>query len=182
MREQQKGIKKQWKGLIWSIAKADLLSLVVYLVFFNLINALLYMDVPQEERNFALLYCAWAVIYAIVFYFVHIRKHSEKYVMMNQDAAFHWRSDLRAYMAGEGKQLLILYGVLAVIMEISMLAFPTRNPIGTVLLMVFPMVGVIRIPILRCLFSWAVTVLFALLLTVWGHRRCFLYLHRENRK
>jgi len=182
MSEKKQNAQKKWKTLIWSVIKADILSLAFYLVFFNLINALLYMDVPQEERNFALLYCALAVIYAIVFYFVHIRKHSEEYVMMNQDAAFHWRSDLRAYMAGEGKQLLILYGVLAVIMEISMLAFPTRNPIGTVLLMVFPMVGVIRIPILRCLLSWAVTVLFALLLTVWGHRRCFLYWHRENRK
>ena len=51
MREQEKGIKKQWKGLIWSIAKADLLSLVVYLVFFNLINALPVKIAPLSAIN-----------------------------------------------------------------------------------------------------------------------------------
>ena len=180
MSEKKQNAQKKWKTLIWSVIKADILSLAFYLVFFNLINALLYMDVPAEERNFALMYCALAVIYGVAFYFVHIRKHSEEYELMNRDGAFDWKRDLRTYMAGEGKRLLLLYGILAAVMEISMLVFPSRNPIGTVLLMIFSMVGVVKIPVLRSLISWAVTVLICLLLTVFGHKRSHTYWNQNT--
>lgn len=181
MTDGKKTAKQIIKRLIWSIVKATLLSLVFYIIFFNLFTILLYTDVEPEDRDPALLYCLFVVFYGAIFYLVHIRKYRDEYRVERDEASFVWISDLRSYFQNEGKYLALIYGIMVVVMELSMLIFQNGNPIGTVMLMVFPLMGAIKLPIIRMVVSFVVTMLVAVVITLWEHKRMFDYWNRPQK-
>lgn len=178
-KENHELIKKQIFGIIKSI----LLSYVFYIPATIIMSMIFYQDVEMGERDFTPLYLCMIFIYAIAFYLTYIRKStSEKQI--SDAETFNWKFDLVNYIKDEGKYLMIIFGILAVILEVSYFILPrdTVNPILIVIGFCFSLTKVIEIPILRTVLAYLVTMTLILLLTTYRHYKEYNYWSKPQTK
>ncbi len=167
------------KRLIFGIIKSSLVALVIYLLSITLIRFIATSvgggdaDAGMSHPIVALstqmiLYLA----FQIPFYFLYTVKESN-YRKVKSAQTFDIKEDFLDFVKGDGKTLMIVFGVLAVVMELSLLiGIP---PVSTALLMTFSFCYSVTIPILRIVVAYALTVGTTLLTSVYRHYKEFEY-------
>lgn len=134
-----------------SIVVSTIISFIFYLVFAGIVNAM-FENVEERTTRFFILYCFMMLVYAACFYFIHIKKREELFA---PDEKFHLITEAKHYFFTEGKYLLLIYSVLAVLCEIDAL-IPSDSPgklIVTLCSMFFPFFTSIKIPVIRALIN-----------------------------
>ncbi len=111
--------------------------------------------------------------YPISFYFLHVRKRAfhKNSIVSNE---YRFIKSLYGYLKGEGKFLLIIYTVFAIIYLLSQNG-NGQNPVCFILQMYFPLTLTWNHKILPIIFSWLLTTLSSFLLVSLGQYRAWRY-------
>lgn len=173
------------KDILIGIVKSGLLSFGIYIASILFFNIVIYKEDYVSERDFTIVYIFMIFFYAIANYIAYIRKQSEDAKLSVEPAAsFSFKNEFLSYFKEEGKYLLAVYGLLAVVLEVSLLL--GIMPVSTVLLFPFPLIGIfvdkLPIPIVRSVAAYAVTVLLLLALTVLEHYRVYKHWNGSKRR
>lgn len=162
--------------LLKGIIKAILLSFVIYIFTANFLAAIFYHDAPPGQRDFTPIYLSFIVIYSLAINFAYIRKESNEYYETDKKI-FNWKQDVMEYLTTEGKYVILVYGILAIVMEIGYWIFINAipNPVEMALMFCFPLAVVINIPIIRTILAYILTIFLHFLLTEWNHYRMHRY-------
>ena len=164
--------------LIFDIAKA---IGVAFLIFFAC-QVFILASIEGEDRQIiigTLLTVLFIIFYSVAFYLMHVRKCIADYALDMKDEKYSFKSDIKNVLAGEGKQLAVVYGILAVIMQICML-IPVRIPVTVILMPLFPIYMVLNVPVLSGLLGWIIATAGSILTSAYGHSR--LYIMRAKGK
>ena len=154
---------------------------MIYIFAANFLAAIFYHDAPPGQRDFTPIYLSFIGIYSIAINFSYIRKESNEYYETNGNK-FNWKQDVTEYLKMEGNYVLLVYGLLAVIMEIGYWIFMNviPNPVEMCLMFCFPLALVIHLPILRTVLAYILTIFLHFLLTEWNHYRMYRYWERKK--
>ncbi len=168
------------KKVIIGLVLSSLLAFVIYGASALLLVTVFYHD-QAGERDFTPIYIVLVFIFQIAFWICYTRKTSDEFKVIRKDS-FSWKEDFRETMRGEGKILVIVMTVLAVINELSLILYemyaenPGQNPIATALLFMFSLgsvTGLMKIVVLRTVLAYLVTTPLLILQIVWQHSRDF---------
>lgn len=161
--------------LLKGIIKATLLSYGIYLLTANFLAAIFYHD-TAGQRDFTPIYLSFIAIYSIAVNFAYIRRESSEYYETDEKT-FNWKKDTADFMKTEGKYVILVYGILAVVMEIGYWLFLNAipNPVEMCLMFCFPLALVIHLPILRTVLAYILTIFLHFLMTEWNHYRMYQY-------
>ncbi len=154
------------KRIIIGIIKSGLLSFALYLSSYYFINIVIYKEDYVSERNFTPVYILMNILYIISNYIMYIRKQSDNQKIEAKPDKFNLKEVLVEYLNEEGKLLLIIYAVLAIINDIAkMITCP--NFISITVGFLFPMCEVFYgYPILRMVLGYFITIIPILIITV----------------
>ena len=175
----QKTVGETVRRVVIGIVLADVISGMIYLFLNAILRAIFYGD-KYGDRNFTpdytpILICLF-FIFQIAFWISYTRRTSADFKVIREDS-FSWKEDLRETMASEGRVLMIVTAVLAVILEIAFLfentASVTVRHALTPIFSIAGVTGLINIPILRTLIAYALTVSGMIAQIVWQHSRDF---------
>ena len=162
--------------IIWNITKETELSIIIALVAYILLSplliAIIYPDDPPGHRDFAPLYYCITIIYAISFYLIYIKKSSENAALETINK-FDAVEDLKKYIKGDGKILLIYYAVMLVLYTIGNLFLPIGNPLTFIFCFPFAISQNIPIPVLSEIVAYIIEMALILLLTVHQHYKTY---------
>ncbi len=150
-----------YKRAILTTVLTLIASIVLYTLLYNFIIMILYMDVREEDRNWTDLSYAIIVIYALVFHFVYARRHINSSGIGITGGGFDIKEAVTEFYHADGKAFLMVYGVLAVVFEVSFIiavSTGTPNNVFALLIYLFPAANFIRIPVIRSIFGYAVLV------------------------
>lgn len=157
---------KTIKRIIIGIIKSGLLSFALYLSSYYFINIVIYKEDYVSERDFTPVYILMNILYIASNYIMYIRKQSDNQKIEAKPDKFNVKEVLVAYLNEEGKLLLIIYAVLAIVNDIAkMITYPNfiSIPIG----FLFPMCDVFHsYPILRMVLGYFITMTPILIITV----------------
>ncbi len=117
-------------------------------------------------------------IYIIVNNLLYIKKECQESDLDVHAEKYDIKKDLINYINSDGKVLLIIYGLLAVISELSYLL--GINFISTLLVFIFPLASVINIPIIRTIVSYIIMIAFLLLLTEYNRYKEYKTWNKRN--
>ena len=168
--------KKSLGEVMKSLVPRTLVSVIVgYLIymFSNVIlRAIFYDGQNPDEINLAPLYLSVVVIFQIAFWIVYVRRTSDEFSVVHRDS-FSWKEDFpETLKSAEGRAILLLFGILAVLSEGAYLIVGP-NVVTDFLLIPFALEGIIPVPVLRILLAYLVTVALIFLQLVWQHSRDF---------
>lgn len=151
--------KKVIKDLCLAILVCSILSFVFFFLF-NLIVRAIFEDVSNIN---IVLYNMNLIVYALFYYAMHIKKELGSF---SSDENTSFVKEAKAYFSREGKYLLIIYGILAVICEVELLLAKSAKGhfISTVCSMFFPYIFWIRVPVVRSVVNLAIANAIPLLL------------------
>lgn len=151
--------KKKIKNLCLAILVCTVLSFAFFFLF-NLIVRAAFEDVSNIN---IVIYNMNLIVYAFFYYTMHVKKELGPF-SSNENS--NVAKEAKAYFLCEGKYLLIIYGILAVICEIELLISKSAKGhfISTVCSMFFPYIFWIRIPVVRSIANLAIANLIPLLL------------------
>ena len=102
--------------------------MLVYLFAFLLYIPLAFLigytmvDIDPVDRNYALLYSLVTATTAIAMYIGHAERSAKRSENINLAAPYSVKNDLAAYVKLEGKHIIIVFAVLAVVCEVSVIA------------------------------------------------------------
>ena len=80
------------------------------------------VDIDPVDRNYALLYSLVTATTAIAMYIGHAERSAKRSENINLAAPYSVKNDLAAYVKLEGKHIIIVFAVLAVVCEVSVIA------------------------------------------------------------
>lgn len=143
------------------------------------------VDIDPVDRNYALLYSLVTATTAIAMYIGHAKKSAKRSENINLAAPYSVKNDLAAYVKLEGKHIIIVFAVLAVVCEVSVIVMNSSgspNPIATALMFFFSLSYAIDIPILGIIIAYIVLVFSLLLVSVIARRREYNRRMIEKRK
>lgn len=166
MRKQE---RSPYVQLLLDLLKTILVSFLFYFLSVNLIGAIF----EEEQSKLLIAASVTAIIYVfyfIAFYIMHARKSMEDYSLNMSDEKYSFKEDFKAILAEDGKRLAVIYGVLAVVMEVCM-HLPIRIPITVALFPVFPIYMITDIPVLTAILGWAIVTAGSILTIAYSHRR-----------
>lgn len=127
----------------------------------------------EGEKNQQTINIVWGVafhfFYALAFYWMHARRSADEYSLTLKDEKYSFADDIKTIMAGEGKYLAIILGVLAAIFAICELA--TVAFIHTLLLPIFPIRFIVSVPVLSALLGWMIITPLSVIVIAFGHKR-----------
>ena len=148
--------------LIKSIVLASLFSLLLYFLTGFPLAAILDGN-PNKHFYIS---CWMLLLYNLSFYVIHERNRTETF--SECDNQFTYSKELKSYFAAEGKYLLLLYGICAVIVEIGMLVSPENfnKSIGGIFAMFYPLTPYIPIPVVRSVTSLLLCMIGAVILVL----------------
>ena len=176
-------MKTKKSEIVWNITKGTALSIVValiaYIVLSPILIAIFYPDVPPGERDFTPLFYCIAIIYAVSFYFIYIKKSCEDEAPDTQDK-FVPLDDLKKYIKGDGKILLIFYAVMLVLYMIGNLFLSIGNPLTFIFGFPFPISENIPIPVLGEIVAYIVEMALIILLTVYQNKNNYKYWNKKK--
>ena len=139
--------KNPWLACLKHIVIASLATFGVYMASSLLIAAIFEGD-DKKDLRFLAAYIFMMAAYAIFFYRFHEYNRIDTYA--EHTDKFSLKKELLAYIRADGKYLFIIYGICAVVTDIScvVLQYSPQNFVG--LLTSFclgPWAGVIHIPV-----------------------------------
>ena len=154
-------MKKSVLHLIKVIALSSALAFCVFFILVGFIRKMLENISTYNTRSFFLMALLF-IIYSIFFLLFYRRgiestyySHKDKFSIVNESKSFLQSTD--------GKANLIVYGILAIILELSLLIGSTnKNPISMVFLMFFPFATTIKVIVLRSIISFILTLITSL--------------------
>jgi len=119
-----------------------------------LVGSFIFAAITKEMSPSAMR-ILYGILYAAVFYAVHGYRRDSSY--FPHEKKFSFAKELKAVFREELIYYLFILIPLAVTGEISCFIFKGQNPVGTVLMFVFPFYGVVNVPFLRSLINivWA---------------------------
>lgn len=166
MKENTAKTIKTIKRIIIGIIKSGLLSFALYLSSYYFINIVIYKEDYVSERDFTPVYILMTVLYIISNYIMYIRKRSDNKNIEVKPDKFNVKEALASYLNEEGKLLLIIYGVLAIVNDIAkMITYP--NFISIPVSFLFPICDVFySFPILRMVLGYVITMIPILIITI----------------
>ena len=154
-------------NLIKSIIFASLFAFVLYLIT-GFTVAGFFEENPNKH-----FYVSWwmLLLYIVSFYVVHERLRKETHADCFDH--FTYRKEIKAYFAAEGKYLLLIYGVLGMVVDVSMVITQNspQNIVGAICVMFFPLITFIPIPIIRSISSVLLCMLGAVVLVLLRSRK-----------
>ena len=152
-------MKKKTIDLCKAIAISTFLS---YICFFAL-NIFVRAIFENVENINLILYCVNMITYALCFYFVRTKKLDE---LIAKDSDFNPINEAKKYFFTEGRNLLYIYSILAILCEVNSLIVPAGSGFIFVLLcsMFFPFFSSIKVPVLRSILNLLLANIIPLLL------------------
>ena len=166
--------KQLWFKCLKSIALATAVSIGGFVVCAIVIAAALNSiknDTIQDLAIKAII----MIVYAIFLYIFRMRNRLDTYA--EHTGKFDPKKELIAYIKAEGKIMFILYGIIALVSEISFLVLfltnQTRNPVTFVTqFCIGPWINM-TIPILRAVIAFVYSSVIVCLLAVLRSRKIF---------
>ena len=155
--------KNPWLVCLKHITLASLADLGVYAA-----SAILLVAVFEGHRTLLDMVCFvfLMVFYAVFFYRFHMYPRISTY--MEHGERFDPKGELMAFLRADGKIMLIIYGICAVVTEISVIVTrgAPQNPVAAICMFPIGPFMLLPIPVLRSVicFVYAVVVLCALTL------------------
>ncbi len=168
------------KRVIIGLVLSSLLAFVIYAISALLLVTVFYHD-QAGERDFTPIYICMIFFFQLAFWICYTRKTSDEFKVIRKDS-FSWKEDFRETMQKEGKILVIVMTVLAIINELSLILYemyaenPGMNPIATALVFMFSLgfvTGLDKIIVLRTVLAYLVTTPLMILQIIWQHSRDF---------
>ena len=164
--------------ILKGIVKSEIFAFIAFAVATIPINLFVYGEDYESERDMTPVYIIIFFIYLAVNYVVYIKKAVSREELDVRADKFDFAADLKKYVSGDGKYILAIYGVLAVIFEISLLA--NFMPVATALVFMFPVGAIITVPVLRTVVSYVLLAAALLLVTEFERHRAFKYWNGEK--
>lgn len=167
--------KKKMFKLIKGIVLSELLAFVLYAVSAPFLSSMLYGrtdERTEEDLKFTAVYFIMFVIYIVANYIIYIRKAFDE-EHLGGNGPFALVDDLKMYISGDGRYLLIAYGVLAVVTELLMLIGGPSA--ATLFVFIFPLIGVINVPVLRTVVSYVLLMVLMFAVIEWKRSRIYKY-------
>ncbi len=158
--------KNPWLVSLKHITLASLADLGVFIASSALLAAIFEGEDKQALRSLVA-YVFMMVFYAVFFY--RFREYNRISTYMEHTERFDLKGELMAFLRADGKIVLAIYGIAAIVTEISWFVFPspTPNPVATACLFALgPFSALLPIPVLRSVicFVYAAVVLCGLAL------------------
>ncbi len=170
-----------------SILFSTLFSLCFFLAFNIFITAVFNGGKYAGERNQIPYYIFLQLFYFLSFYLVHTRRQS-KNEAKPLVSSFSLKDTALAYLKDEGKYFLWIYAVFAVLLEIVLLIgisrvneIPVLSAISFVGELIFPFVYVLRVPVIRTLFTYALVAFSTVAIHALERYRLFNYWNSPSR-
>ena len=166
-------MKKKIIDLCKVIAIATLITFVIYLAC-NIFTRAIFEKVEDREILYFVLHCVNMITYAVCFYFVRTKDLDN---LITTNSQFNLQNEAKKYFEHEGKYLLCITSVLALLCEVNCFMVPDGSGVIMMALcmMIFPFYSVIEIPILRAILSLLLANIIPLLLFMY-------YSYRLNKK
>ena len=162
---------KPYLRLMLDLLKTIGVSFVIFFLSVNLIRACLEGNNDKSVQNIVL-GVLFHPFFAVSFYLMHAKKTAEDYSLVMGEEKYSFITDIKQTMQSEGKTLLILYGILAVIFAISgLIPVEGGNFVLTVLSFIFPIYFIIQNSIIAAIFGWMITSLISILVIAYSHKR-----------
>ncbi len=166
--------KKEWVVCLKSIVFASLAALGVFLIGSIAIAAVLAEIKNQVVRD-ATLYVMIMVVYAICFYRFHMYNRLNTYA--EHTDKFDPKKELLAYIHAEGRIIFVIYGIIAVVTELSKIMLNvTQNPIVFATMFCLGPWMALEIPVLRSIVAFVYSAAVICLLAVLRSRK----IHQEE--
>ena len=166
--------KQEWKRCLKCMVLAALASLAMLLATSIFLRAAFENHPMLGEIVTPVL---MALAYAVCFYRFYMFDRLDTYA--EHTDTFDVKAEVRAFLQGEGRIILIIYGICSVAAEIDLLiprATPGR-PVATACSLCITMIcGYFPVPVLRSVLSFAVSVLIVVVLAILRSRK----IHRER--
>ena len=176
----QKSVGETVRRAVIGIVVADVVSGIVYFFLNAILRLIFFSDDKYGSLDYTpdytpILICLF-FIFQIAFWISYTCRTSADFKVIREDR-FSWKEDLRETMTAEGRVLMIVTAVLAVILEIAFLFDNTASiAVRHALTPIFSIAGVtglVNIPVLRTLIAYALTVAAMIAQLVWQHSRDF---------
>ncbi len=164
-------MKPETKDSLKRILFGVVISIPITLFLYNTVGVLLIKLIFDEQtlkatETYTPVYVILSFVYPLVCNFCYILRLTES-ASIPQGSLYHWRTDMIHYLRTEGKLLLFIYGVCAVVFETAyLLSGDGLDIVSAIFLFCFPLAYTIPIPILRTMIAYTVTMglIFALIL------------------
>ena len=155
-------MKKKYLTLFRAITIATLITFVIYLAF-NFITRAIFEKVEHRETLFFILHFVNMITYTVCFYFI---RTEDLDTLVTTDSQFNLPNEAKKYFEQEGKYLLCISFVLALLCEVNCFLVPDGSGVFMMALcmMIFPFYSVIEIPLLRAIVSLLLANIVPLLL------------------
>lgn len=163
-------MKPETKDSLRRILFGVAISIPITLFLYNTVGVLLIKLIFDEQtikatEAYTPVYLTLAFFYPLVCNFAYITRLSETAEIPTGNK-FNWQEDISHYLQTEGKILLLVYAVFAVLFETAyLLSGDGLDIVSAIFLFCFPLAYTIPIPVLRTVIAYAVTMilLFALI-------------------
>jgi len=156
------------KIILKSYIRALLLSIMIFLPIF-LISLWILGD--AHEQISTLLVC----LICMVTYFISFNsvREKERYEIFSASDKFSIVDECKSYFVAEGKYILLIYSVMAVLSEIYSLITSNspQNPIAFVCAWCLPFYSIIKIPIVRSIVGILLTMAIHFTIVVFNSRK-----------
>ncbi len=160
-----------YRKLVFDLLKTLGVSFLAFFLTNNLIRAFL----EGEERGLVIslvFTVAFYCFYAFSFYVMHAHKSAVDYSLGMKDEVYSFRDDIKNIIGGEGKALMMLYGIFAAISAVCKILPAGVGALpSTILLPMFPIGFVMGIPFLSEALGWVLVSVISVLTLAYSHRR-----------
>ncbi|MBR5313691.1 MAG: hypothetical protein IKU40_12505 [Clostridia bacterium] len=156
-------MKPEIKDSLKHILLGVVISIPITIFLYNTIGVLLIKLIFDEQTMksteiYTPVYVALAFFYPLVCNFCYIL-HLTENSSIPQENVYHLRNDILRYFRTEGKLLLIVYGICAIIFEAAYIfSGDGLNIISAIFLFCFPLAYTIPLPVIRTIVAYAVTM------------------------
>ena len=170
--------KNPWFVCLKDIVLASLAEVGGFIIFSLIIYAA-FAEIESKSIRYFITYIFVMVIYAIVFYRIHMYNRLDTFA--EHKGKFDFKQELLAYIRAEGKIIFTIYGAAAVVSEISdwIMNHAAQNPIVYATSFCLGPWMVLEIPILRAVIAFVYASSIVCLLAVLRSRKIY---QNENQK
>ena len=166
-----KNEKKWWLTCVKHIALAALAALGVYMASVLILAAIFE---KSKTARFIAAYVFLMVAYALFFYRFHEYNRLNTYA--EHTDKFHWKRELVAYLRSEDKVLFLIYGISAVVTDISgvVTQYAPANPFGFITMFYLGPWFDLQIPALYSILGFVYSSIVACVLALLRSRKIYL--------
>lgn len=150
----------------WTLCKAIIISTALSFLGFFLLNTIVRALFEGSDNISIILYCFNIIIYCFCFYLIKTNKRDKLY---QPSGEFGITSEVKHYYVFEGKNLLCIYTVLAILCELNDVIVQESGGKFFIFIcsMFFPFFSSIKVPILRSIVSLMLITTISLILEVY---------------